>query len=252
MSGDIRVEHLGPVLRLTLDRPERANALSASAARDLVDGLVQAAGDPAVAVVELRGGGTRAFCSGFDLDRIGDGATGLETLMAAVEVCPVPVVAAVNGHAVGAGFELACRCDLRVVRRGVRVGLPAVRLGVAYRADGLAAILATVPAARLALLTGTQVQADSLPGFADAIAEADDFESAVRGVTGALAAAAPRALGYTVAAIRASRLGRLEAEADALATSREAVMTGGDVIEATTARTEGRPARFADRLIPPP
>lgn len=251
MSEGIRSEQLGAVLRVNIDRPERANALSAASARALIDCLIQAACDPNVAVVELRGEGTRAFCSGFDLDRIGDEPTGLEALMAAVEGCPVPVVAAVNGHAVGAGFELACRCDLRVVRRGVRVGLPAVRLGVAYRADGVAAILATVPAARMALLTGAQVQADSLPGFADAIADADGFEAAVRGVTDELAQAAPRALEYTLAVTRALRAGRLDSEADALASHREAVMTGGDVLEAITARSEGRPASFADRRIPP-
>jgi len=249
MSGRIVSERHGAVLRLVIDNPERANALSPESADALVRALPDAHDDSGIRVVELGGAGDRTFCSGFELDRIGPdtSATGLAELMAAVASCPTPVIAVLAGHAVGAGLELACRCDLRVARRGIRLGLPAVRLGVAYRADGVAAVLRTAPGARRLLLSGEQVPVESVTGFADVLADGiDDVAAAARSLSETLAAAAPRALGYTVRLVRAAVAGDLsETALEQFDHDRRGIMAGGDVHEAVTARREGRRPWFA-------
>jgi enoyl-CoA hydratase/carnithine racemase len=251
MSDGLVQERSGAVLRLVIDRPAAANALTPHSAAALARALEAAGADPTVAVVVVRGGRDGPFCSGFDLGRIGTGPTGLEELMGSLDRCPVQVVAAVNGAAVGAGLELACRCDLRVVRAGARLGLPAVRLGVAYRPEGLATVMAVAPGARRLLLTGALAAVEDVAGFADVVAGADDFDDALAAVTGAVEAAAPRAASYTARVLRSLVPGRLADGRDVLAAEREAIMAGGDVTEAADARRQQRPAVFAPRAADP-
>jgi enoyl-CoA hydratase len=250
VSGRIRSARDGAVARLTIDRPERANALTPELAADLRAALAAAVADRGVRVVALRGAGDRAFCAGFDLDRASGStdaaATGLAELMADVERCPVPVVAVLNGPAVGAGFELACRCDLRVARADARVGLPAVALGVPYRPDGIAAMLAAAPATRRLLLTGRQEPVAAVAGLADVLTDATGLDAAADELLAALCAASPAALGYTARLVRALRPVE-PATAAALAAERDRVQAGTDLAEALAARVERRVPTFADR-----
>ncbi|MGY1712227.1 enoyl-CoA hydratase/isomerase family protein [Geodermatophilus sp. SYSU D00758] len=134
------VEDRGHVRLLTLDRPERRNALSTPLQADLVEELLRCGEDDGVRAVVLAGNGP-AFCAGFDLheireaDRRGErfrppmdrpGRNAFEVLTQV----PVPVVAAVAGAAVAGGFELALACDLRVAAPGVPMGLPEARIGM--------------------------------------------------------------------------------------------------------------------------
>ncbi len=134
------VENRGHVRVLTLDRPERRNALSTALQADLVEELLSCAEDGDVRAVVLAGYGP-AFCSGFDLEEIREGdRAGIRfrppmnrptrSLFEVVTETPVPIVAAVQGAAVAGGFELALACDLRVVARGVPMGLPEATIGM--------------------------------------------------------------------------------------------------------------------------
>jgi enoyl-CoA hydratase len=133
------VEQRGHVRVLTLDRPERRNALSSALQADLVEELLRSTEDGVRAIV-LTGTGP-AFCAGFDLKEIRDLDQRGErfrppmnrpgrSLFEVVTETPVPVIAALGGAAVAGGFELALACDLRVAARGIPLGLPEAKIGM--------------------------------------------------------------------------------------------------------------------------
>jgi enoyl-CoA hydratase/carnithine racemase len=145
MSDPIRhesgliVEDRGHVRVLTLDRPERRNALNGALQADLVEQFLTVVQDGVRAVV-LTGNGP-AFCAGFDLKEIRAADERGEAfrppmnrpgrnLFEVVTETPVPVVAALQGHAVAGGFELALACDLRVAAPGIKLGLPEATIGM--------------------------------------------------------------------------------------------------------------------------
>jgi enoyl-CoA hydratase len=134
------VEDRGHVRVLTLDRPERRNALSSAIQADLVEELLRAAEGGDVRAIVLTGNGP-AFCAGFDLKEIRAGDERGEhfrppmnrptrSLFEVVTETPVPVIAAITGAAVAGGFELALACDLRVAAPGVPMGLPEAKIGM--------------------------------------------------------------------------------------------------------------------------
>src|SRR5687767_1379807 len=134
------VENRGRVRVLTLDRPERRNALSTALQADLVEEMLSCTEDDDVRAIVLAGNGP-AFCAGFDLKEIREGdragaqfrpPTSRTTryIFEVVTETPVPIVAAVQGAAVAGGFELALACDLRVVARGIPMGLPEAKIGM--------------------------------------------------------------------------------------------------------------------------
>ena len=128
----IRLAVEGPLARVTLDRPEVLNAGNAEWVRDLGEVVdhIERASD--VRVVALTGAG-RAFCTGVDLDALATGAFGLadfiawEDAMTAIERMDRLFVAAINGHCLGGGLQLALVCDYRLASDGARLGLPAVK-----------------------------------------------------------------------------------------------------------------------------
>ena len=139
-DSGLLLETRGHVRLLTLDRPERRNALSSALQADLVEELLRCAEDGDVRVVVLAANGP-AFCAGFDLKEIREadqrGAPfrppmrrPTRALFEVVSETPVPIVAAVQGAAVAGGFELALACDLRVAARGVPIGLPEAKIGM--------------------------------------------------------------------------------------------------------------------------
>ena len=146
MSGAQRLESglvtetRGHVRVLTLDRPDRRNALSSALQADLVEALLDCAADGEVRAIVLAGNGP-AFCAGFDLKEIREADERGEpfrppmsrpgrTLFEVLGETYVPVIAALGGHAVAGGFELALACDLRVAAPGIKLGLPEATIGM--------------------------------------------------------------------------------------------------------------------------
>jgi enoyl-CoA hydratase len=157
-------ERIGAVEVLTLNRPEARNALSPELMAEMGAALEECLDDVDARVVVLTGAGEKAFCAGMDLKSFGEGAgTG--------PISPVfgefmsgnyakPLVAAVNGAAVGGGFELVLNCDLVVAADHARFGLPEVKRGL-YAAGGGTVLSTRIPMA-LALeigLTGEYIDA---------------------------------------------------------------------------------------------
>jgi len=139
-TGALLCEQVGEVRYLTLNRPEKHNALSGAMMDALGRELTKVAEDPGTSVVVLCGAGA-SFSSGWDLGEGGGGpmsvAEDRRRLAAAaahmgrVRACPVPVVAQVHGHCLAGGADLALHCDLLVVAEDARIGYPPVRsLGV--------------------------------------------------------------------------------------------------------------------------
>lgn len=126
----IRVEHRERVAVLTLDRPEKRNALDTRACEDLAAAAVDAVHVGARAIV-VTGNGTD-FCSGADLRTVEDEdfVPALYRSLDAVRTVPVVTIAAVHGAALGGGTQLAMACDLRVVAPDARFGIPAAKLGL--------------------------------------------------------------------------------------------------------------------------
>jgi len=131
-------------LILTLDRPERMNALSRELIERLGAAAREAATDPAVRAIVITGAGDKAFCAGADLkerqgltrDQVREVVRLYRTEFGAIDHCPKPVVAAINGVALGGGLELALMADLRVASPRAMLGLPETSLGIIPGAGG--------------------------------------------------------------------------------------------------------------------
>jgi enoyl-CoA hydratase/carnithine racemase len=153
----------------TIDRPERRNALNAELCVQLLEYL-EAERD--LRTVVVTGAGDKAFCAGADLvvrsedaSEPGGGDTfrpAFDRLLDAIVDYPAPVLAAVNGPAIGAGMQLAVACDLRIAAFGATFSIPAGRLGVLLSPQNVQrlAALAGQGAARDVLLTGRTLAAD--------------------------------------------------------------------------------------------
>src|SRR3954470_17355300 len=132
----LQVDNDGRVLRLTLDRPDRRNALN----DEVLEGMIAAVEDPGDArVVLIASTGDKVFCSGADLSVMADDATGLERhearsglrrLVVSIRSCPLPVVARVQGLCLAGGVGLALGCDVVLASSSARFGLPEVNLGL--------------------------------------------------------------------------------------------------------------------------
>lgn len=136
MADELLVDRRGPALWLTLNRPDRHNALNVAVTAALAEALTQVSADPAVRAVVLTGAGERTFCSGADLKegsrmfRSDDGTNPIGNVLRAIQNCQKPVVARLNGSALAGGFGLVAACDLAYAANHARFGLPEVRVGV--------------------------------------------------------------------------------------------------------------------------
>jgi enoyl-CoA hydratase/carnithine racemase len=197
----IRWERRGAIGFAVIDRPERRNALDASLCDDLLACLRDTSD---LRAIVIGGSGDKAFCAGADLGRRAVDAEGglehgggdtfrpaFEALLDAIVGSPAPVIAAVNGAALGAGMQLAVACDLRVVAPNATFGIPAARLGVMLSASNIA---------RLAMLVGQATARDLLLSARTlTIDEADRVGLVQRRADDALAASC--ALGEEIAAL---------------------------------------------------
>lgn len=139
---DVHLE--GGIGHLTLNRPARRNAVSSSDLDALSTSIYDTV-ESGAQVIVLSGAGGH-FCAGADLREINEGdgyelEGGLADTAMAIRRCPIPVIAAIEGACMGAGFELAVSCDVRIAGASASFEIPAGRLGILYRPSGLAFLL---------------------------------------------------------------------------------------------------------------
>ncbi|MBW2714028.1 MAG: enoyl-CoA hydratase [Deltaproteobacteria bacterium] len=119
---------------ISLNRPEAMNALSRELRRDLVEAFEECNDDDGIRVVILTGNG-KAFCAGFDLKELSSGDSDASeeadnSVARAMEAFPGPIIAAVNGHAITGGFELALACDIRIASENARFADTHAHVGI--------------------------------------------------------------------------------------------------------------------------
>lgn len=160
MSGKVILSevrsHIGTI---TINRPERRNALSPEALFRVHETLRQWGSSDEVRCVVITGGGQTAFSSGFDLSSVSagnttgqagfmEGVNPVETALNTVAGYPYPTIAMLGGYAFGAGLHLAVCCDMRIAVDDVRVGMPPARLGLVYHPEGIRQFMDVVGVAR--------------------------------------------------------------------------------------------------------
>lgn len=207
----LRSEAADGVLTLTLDRPDRLNAVNGALADAVGAALSNAAADDAVRVVVITGAG-RAFCSGLDLSAPPEipTSTRAERLdpyawvgkwVLGVVACEKPVIAAVNGPAAGAGFGLALACDIRLVAASAKLTAGYVRRGLSPDAGVSYFLPRHVGLARASdiLLTGRDVDASEAEriGLATMVIPDAEFAAGVAAYAARLAQGAPIAQALT-------------------------------------------------------
>lgn len=210
MTELVRYEHAGAAAVLTIDRPDRRNALSRALIAALADAVARAAADPAVRAVVLTGTGA-AFCAGMDLDelratlgdeadKVWDDAARLSALYEQIYALPKPTVAAVNGAAVAGGAGLVTVCDLAVAVPAAKFGYPEVRRGL-VAAMVLPHLLrhVTERTARWLLLTGELIDAGAAEraGLVNAVVPPEALRDTALAWCRALAEGGPKALATT-------------------------------------------------------
>ncbi len=219
------------VVVLTLHRPPM-NPLSGAVLRAVADAATRLASDPTVKAVVVTGSGERAFAAGADVKEFELTDAGARNVAAdfraacdALGAIPRPVIAAVNGFALGGGLELALACDLRFAADSARFGQPEILLGIIPGGGGTQRLARLVGPARAKELiwTGRQVKADEALalGIVDAVVPAAELLDHVLAFASGLAAGAVVAMGEAKRAIDRGLDGSLDAgldlEADAFA-----------------------------------
>lgn len=200
-NKEILVKTEGSIRTLTLNRPEKRNSLTPEILRLLTEEFSRLGKTTEIRCVVIRGSGDRAFCSGYDIAAISEEEIAIESghplteAMRAVKSYPLPVIAMINGHAFGAGLELAATCDLRVCADDAKLAIPPVKLGVTYHYSGIKQFLNLVGPGftRELFLTGNPVNAERAleKGLVDHVVERDKLEDFTYGFAEGVSENAP-------------------------------------------------------------
>jgi enoyl-CoA hydratase len=195
----------GRLARLTIDNASKLNSLNRALMAEIIKAADGLAADPQLRLVVLTGAGERAFIGGADIGEIAalDRESAREFITLVHRCCDafrrlrVPVIAQINGYALGAGLELACACDLRVASVRALFGMPEVRIGIPSVVE--AALLPNLIGygrARRLLLTGETIgAAEALAwGLVDVVVPPEALDEAVEALARPILAAGPNAI----------------------------------------------------------
>jgi enoyl-CoA hydratase/carnithine racemase len=228
-SGKLLLDHPAEaVARLTLSNPEKRNPLDHEVLDAIAETLPRLAPGIETRCVVITGSG-RAFSAGYDIGAIPDQsferdaealvAHPFHAAMDAVSAHPYPVLAALNGHALGGGLELAVRCDLRICAAGAKMGMPPAKLGLIYGHTGLERFIDVIGVAftKELFLTGRVIDAERAEriGLVNEVVSDDDLEPASLELAAEIAANAPLSVSGNKHAIETlARAARLSPEAE--------------------------------------
>ncbi len=206
----------GPITTLTVNRPKALNALNRAVVEGFAQALREIREDPSIRVVIVTGAGDKAFVAGADIAAMSQMSVvdGMEfcrlghRVAATFEDLPIPVIAAVNGFALGGGTELALACDLIVASEKARFGQPEINLGLIPGFGGTQRLPHRIGQmrARELILTGDMIDAKTAFewGLANKVVPADQLMTEARALAEKLASKSGFALRQCKAALRAS------------------------------------------------
>ena len=257
------------IARLTLNRPERLNALNDQMQAEIADAVAQADADAGARVLIVTGAG-RAFCAGGDLDQLGGSGNGggrgwssgnadeirrsfrlAQEMILGVQRCEKPVIAMVNGVATGAGLDLACACDIRVGTPRARFMSAYVRIGLFPGFGGTwlyPRTLGSLGRAAEMLFTGDFLEADEAYrlGFLNRLVGADELEATTLALAERIAAGPPIAIRLSKMMLYQGLEFDLETAMKMAAAAETITLTSQDHIEGVAAFRGQRPAEYRD------
>ena len=251
-------ERRGPVAIVTMNRPDKHNALNGAMRCAFLGALTAVAADAEVRVVVLTGSGSKAFVSGADVaEMAGRSPAEQRRVMAGPSIYEAlarltkPVVAAINGYCLGGGLELALACDVRIGSTTARFGQPEIALGLIPGGGGtqrLPRLIGAGAAARM-ILSGEPIDAaEALRlGLVQEVVEPDELMTRTLALANVMAARSPIALAAAKDALRAASSTPLEAGLRAEAALFQLCFASEDGAEGLKAFTEKRSPTFTGR-----
>jgi enoyl-CoA hydratase/carnithine racemase len=245
----------GPVATLTINRPDRLNAVTFAMFSRLPALLAEAEAAGGVRVLVLRGAGRKSFSAGADISEFETARTTPEqaavyddAVLAAEEALatfPAPTIAAIHGHCYGGGCALALACDLRFASSGARFAITPAKLGIVYPLRATKRLVDAVGPSRAKFILMSGIDIDAARAAAIGLVDEvdDDVDAAVADFAAILAARSgvtQRAAKQTVARV----LNGATADDDAQAALRDASLASPDYAEGVRAFLERRPPKF--------
>ena len=258
MTQKLQLDEPAPgVGRLTIANPERRGALD----HEILDALAEHARTLDARCLVIRGSGA-VFSAGYDIGNLEEQGfeESAERLVAhpfhaaieALEAYAYPVLAELNGHAIGGGLELAVTCDIRVAARGAKMGMPPAKLGLIYSHTGLAKFIEVCGVANTAQLffVGAAVEAERAlaMGLVNELVDGDELDERVLELASEIASNAPLSLAGNKHVMRTLRSRPLPPAVEReLIELRESCFRSEDFREGVRAFAEKRPPRWQGR-----
>ena len=255
---NLKLDNRDGVLWITINRPEKLNALNVRTIEEL-GRAAELAAEPSVRAVVLTGAGEKAFVAGADIAELNElgpeeakefGLRG-QAVFTRFERLPKPVVAAVNGYALGGGCELAMACHVRIAARNAVFGQPEVKLGLIPGYGGTQRLPRLVGKGRALelLMTGRNVTAEEAEriGLVNRVVEPGELTTAVEELLGAILKNGPLAAGRCVEAVQYGLDAPFDDGCMLEATLFGLCAASEDMAEGTAAFLEKRKAQFKGR-----
>jgi enoyl-CoA hydratase len=251
MADQVTLERRGPVAWVTIDHPP-ANALSQAVLNGLREALAEVERDRLLGAAVVTGAGDRFFAAGADIGEFtSQGPEGTRAQIAGgqrltleMERQRFPIVAAINGFALGGGLELAMACDVRIASRTAKLGQPEITLGIIPGWGGTQRLPRLVGRGRALelLLSGAQLEATRAleMGLVNRVVEPDRLVEEVQALAEQLAAQAPLAVAAIKRAVATGLDRPLEAGLKAELTEFEGVFRTADALEGISAFAQKR------------
>jgi len=253
---NVKVEIRDRVMVLSVDRPKVLNALNAQTVEEIGRVFAEARDDQNVGAVVVTGGGEKSFVAGADINELAQKSpiTGKETsergqqILSSIERFPKPVIAAINGFALGGGCELAMACHMRIAAENAQIGLPEVTLGIIPGYGGtqrMARLLGKAKALEM-ICTGDRInaaEADRI-GLVNKVVPAGQAVAAAEELARKIMSRSPVAVRAAIEAVNSGLDMPFEAGQFLEATLFGLLCASEDMKEGMKAFLEKRPAKF--------